>query len=340
MMPVILYDNRFADAVPTATDTASGSDVRLACDLRAYTAWQAASVGAKYITVDCAAAQDADALAMIGHNCATGEIDVSVESSADGANWTQRLAPARPATNRAFLLPFTRATARYWRVKLAAGLLAPTIGEVALGARMTFPQPPTPPYTPYTEEVQADSTVGKAGHILGSVIRYKRLSISARWTNLDRSWVLGTFLPFWDQYASDLNPFFWAWDLTYFPTHVYHVAIDPARGRYATPMTLSMLVDSLALDMTGVKELVADAPYTPPYVAPTGIVLVGGTVVWPEDAVSVTVSGTFPATYQVEATAAWNANGVWATDKGTSSFVLRCANPPDADSACDWWVEQ
>lgn len=319
-LPIILYDNRFRDAVPTATDTATGSDVRFACDERAYTPWVAASAGVKYLTVDCGSSKYADCLAIIGHNFATGGIAVSVESSANGSSWTERMAPGVPATDRAVMGLFDRVSARYWRVKLGTGSAVPRIGEIAIGARLTFPEPPTAPFIPYTERIQAESTLGKAGHILGSVVHYKGLKISPRWTNQDRAWVLATFRPFWDQHASNLRPFFWSWDLEIFPTHVYFVTVDPG-ARYATPLSISTMVDDLQLDLVGVKELVEDAPYTPVYVAYTGGIPRAGSLI--EATVSVSAGAMTATITNVHLTAACVLNPVpnWNTTVSVSPIV-------------------
>jgi hypothetical protein len=294
MNPVILYDNRFTDATPAVTDEATGYPKALLTDDRAYTAWKAASTGIKYITVDCASAKSADAVAIIGHNFDTAGIAISVESSDNGSSWTERMAPGVPDQDRAVLGIFTRVSARYWRVKLANGSVAPRIGELKLGARLTFPYPPDAPYTPYTETIQADTTLGKTGNILGSVVRYKSLSIRPTFSNCDRTWALGDFYRFWSLHASKLRPFFWIWDLEYFPQHCFFVTVSE-RGTYGTPLSILPFVDRLALDLVGVQETVEEAPVAPVYIPYTGGIphmgaYFDGRVSVSEGAISVTVT--------------------------------------------------
>ncbi len=253
MTPIILADNRFRDATPVANLTATGYDVRRLCDDRAYTVWVGAGVSPHYISVDCGAGKKADALGVIGHNFKTIGATLAVQASDNGSDWSAIASDIKPASDRAFLKTFDTATHRYWRLAITGMSSAPRIGEVYLGERITVPMPPAPPYTPYTAEVEADTTVGKAGHILGSVIRHTRLAITARFENLDRTWVFGTFQTFWETRAAKLLPWFWAWDLDAFSQHVFFVtAKDPAR--WATPLSIHTLVDTLTLEMVGVME--------------------------------------------------------------------------------------
>lgn len=252
-LPIILADNRFRDATPTATDTATGYDVAAIADERTYTFWQAAAAGIKYLTVNCGSSKAANAVAVIGHNLYTAGVALSVEYSSNGSDWSEALAGATPTTDGAFLRTFTEQTAQYWRVKLASGSAAPRVAQIVLGQRITVPWPPDGPYTPYTETVEAETTLGKTGHILGSLVHFKPLAIAPRWREIDRTWTFGTFQAFWDGHASLLRPFFWAWDLEVFPAHVFYVALAQ-RGKWATPLSRLAVVDSLALDLIGVRE--------------------------------------------------------------------------------------
>ncbi len=254
MNPVILYDNRLNDGTPTATDTAADTDVLNLRDLRTYTWWQAASSGTKYLTIDCGSAKRADALGIIGHNLGTAAATVSVESSATGA-WAgeevERLAGFAPSDDRAILKLFTSASARYWRIKIVTAAVAPKLAVCLLGERLTFPYPPEVPFVPFTEDVEEESSRSKAGHLLGTVIRYKPIRIAPRFAVLTRDWVFGEFQTFWDDHASERKPFFWAWDLDNMPALIFLVR---HAGRFAPPLSRLAYVDSLALDLEGVKE--------------------------------------------------------------------------------------
>lgn len=83
MLPVILYDNRYNDGTPTATDSASGFSILNIKDMRPYTFWKGASAGVKYLTINCGSAKSADLLGIIGHNLGTIGSNVVLQSSSD-----------------------------------------------------------------------------------------------------------------------------------------------------------------------------------------------------------------------------------------------------------------
>lgn len=253
MNPIILYDNRFNDGAPTATDTAAGFSVLNIRDYRTYTFWRAASAGTKFITIDCGSAKSADCLAIIGHNLRTANATVSVESSPDNVTWTVRLAGFTPSSDKAFLRIFTSASARYWRIRIVTASIAPQLAVTMLGVMLTFPYPPDAPYVPYSEGIEVESSRGKTGHLLGNIINFKSINISARFSNLTRDWVMNNFKPFWDNHASDLNPFFYAWDIDVYPEMVFYVSVDDG-SRYRMPVSVLSYIDSIELEMQGVKE--------------------------------------------------------------------------------------
>lgn len=288
MNPVVLADNRFLDGTPTATDTATDYSALNIRDLREFTSWKAASSGTKYLTVDCGSAVPADTLAIKKHNLGTASASVSVESSDNGSSWTERLAPFTPSNDKALMklipeaegatagvytetgssgvhtetsapgaladIPSSVAvSARYWRVKIVTASVAAEIAVCMLGERITFPYPPDGPYVPASSSVEADTTKGKTGIRLGSVVRFKPYKISPRWSNLARAWVESYFLPFWDDYASNLDSFFYAWDLDAYPSDVRFVSV-PESHSFETPLSVLAYYDSIPLPMEGVKE--------------------------------------------------------------------------------------
>lgn len=251
--PIILYDNRFLDGTITATDTASGFSIMNIKDYRTYTFWKSASSGTKYITVDCLSAKSADCLGIIGHNLGTANAVVSVESSPDNTNWTVRLAGFTPTSNKAILKLFTIASARYWRVKIVTSTIQPQIAVIFLGNKLQFPYPPDVPYIPYIESVSVNKEVSKAGHIISSVIEFKSIEVNAKFSNLTRDFVINQFKPFWDNHASNFLPFFYAWDIDNFPEMVFYLTMSKS-AKFQMPMTILQYIDSIELEMEGVKE--------------------------------------------------------------------------------------
>lgn len=253
MNPIIFYDNRFLDGVTIATDTAEGFNVLNITDLKPFTWWKASSAGIKYLSVDCGVAKSADALGIIGHDLSSVGAQVSVESSDDGATWTERLAAFTPSSDKAFLKLFTGATARHWRLRIDSPTAAPSVAVVLLGTRMTFPFPVDAPFAPINEQVETVGKRSKTGHLLAHHVKYKPFTISARLLYTERTWVDSVFLPFWLNYGSDLHPFLWAWDLDVYPEDVRFVRFVEGYS-YSPPVSVLKYYDSLPLEFEGVRE--------------------------------------------------------------------------------------
>lgn len=253
--PIILYDSRFNDGTPSATDTESGYDVLNIKDLRPYTFWKAANAGTKYITIDCSSVKSVDALGIISHNLKTANASVSVESSNDNfvANITERLASFTPSSDKAFLKLFTSASDRYWRIKIVTALVVPYLGVALLGQRLTFPFSTDTPYRPFPESIKRQSSRGKTGHILGVVNEYYPLKFNSSFSNFERAWVFGDYLTFWKDHGKKGKPFFWAWDLDTFPNDVFFVAVEDD-AQFDAELSILQYVDRFSLSMTGISE--------------------------------------------------------------------------------------
>lgn len=253
MNPVILADNRFLNGTPTTTDTATGYSVFHIRDLKTYTAWRASSIGTKYITIDCGRERTADTLGIVAHNLGTAVASVSVESSADNLNWSEDLSAFVPSDDKAFLRTFPPVSARYWRVKIVASSVIPQLSVCMLGERLTFPYSPEAPFAPASESMEADVSISKAGVLLGTTVRFKAVKVDISWKLLPRTWVEGILNPFWSDYASNLAPFLFAWDLDAYPFDVRFVRLEEGFS-FAPSVSLLGFYDNVRLQLTGVKE--------------------------------------------------------------------------------------
>lgn len=254
--PMILYDNRFEDATPTATDTASGYDVNNLTDLRTYTFWKAASAGTKYITVDCGAPASADGVGIIGHNLKTAAATLSVEYSSDNFVADVNVALSGPlGSDGALLVGFTTQSSRYWRLKIITASVAAKIGVVLIGKIFIFERiMRAAGFDPFPQKIIAQSSKGKEGHLLGSVIRYVEIEIKPQWQALTTNWLNNSFRPAWDDHLSQLKPFFWSWESGEHPSEVYFVRI-PDDFKLRMPLIPgNPAYRSLSLTLRGVKE--------------------------------------------------------------------------------------
>jgi hypothetical protein len=100
--------------------------------------WQADAVGAKTITLDLGVGitGTASAWAFVNSNV---EGEVALETSANGADWTER--DTQTIAAGTVYYAFDSVAARYWRWTLPAMSVEQEIGEVILGVPVTLPAP-------------------------------------------------------------------------------------------------------------------------------------------------------------------------------------------------------
>jgi hypothetical protein len=255
MPPVILATNLLPLGTLSASSTASGYYVESLSDGLEYTHWKAAAGGAQSVTLDLGAGngQAASALGLKKHNLKTVSATVSVESSDNGADWTTRLAGFVPSTDKALLKTFAAATARYWRINMAGCTAAPQMAVAAAGPRIDFPYPPDSPFTPSEEGIEGETNRSKLGVLLGVTVRWKTFRIRARWTRLLRSWLDANLVPWWDAHASNLKPFFWAWDLSVYPEKVHYGAV-PDGYKWRPDVARGLTYENFEIEIEGAKE--------------------------------------------------------------------------------------
>jgi len=249
--PLILYDNRFEDADPTATDTETDYNVLNLIDWRDYTFWQADSAGTKYIKVDCGAAATADTLAIAGHNFYTASANLSLASSTDDSCWTERVPEFTVDTDDVLMKTFTLVSVRYWRLKIVTAAVAAKMAILAVGQRLDFERYPYGDFDPDHEEIVADTEVSKAGYLLGTTIRHYPRSIGLQFKNLTPTWCKNSFYPAWVDHLSLMKPFFFAWEITNHPLEVYLVRLKDG-SKLAMPY--NPVRRSLNLDFVGIRE--------------------------------------------------------------------------------------
>jgi len=251
--PIIIYSNILSSGV-TATSTETDYSVDNIYDLRPYMFWKATSNATQYITMDYGSATSVDSLAISGHDFGTQGSDISVESSPNNSDWTERMAAISPSDDTTIGKIFTTASVRYWRVKIDSNTAAPKAGVIILGAKLLFPKQVSIPHTLLTSSIEADDSISKSGHLLGATYRYSPLKINPTFKLITESFVTGSFKTFWDDHGKLLKPFVWVLntaDSDY--DQGYFVRLD--RGSTYTNMVKRLgRTESLSLRMVGVSE--------------------------------------------------------------------------------------
>ena len=255
MNPVIHATNLLPLGTLSASSTASGYDVANLGDVLEFTHWKAGVSGTAWIMLDLGvgASGTASALGIKRHNLKTVGAAINVESSNDAITWTPRLLEFTPASDKAFLKTFTAATARYWRINLASCTAAPQMAVCVLGPRIDFPLPPESPFAPAEEGIEGDVNRSKLGVLLGVTVRWRTFRVRARWTRIERNWLESNMQAWWDNHASNLKPFFWAWDLSNYPNLVLYGTV-PDGYTWRPDVSILGYYESFNLEIEGAKE--------------------------------------------------------------------------------------
>jgi len=121
-LPKLLFDNRFADAVPVASTTAAGNYAAAnIADLRPYTWWKPTALPAT-LTVDCGSAKAADYALVYGHDLGSKGGSIAIEGSTDNfVNSIDRMVLTQPANDDPFLMEYASGAYKYWRAKIWGG---------------------------------------------------------------------------------------------------------------------------------------------------------------------------------------------------------------------------
>lgn len=246
-LPLVLYDNRLADAIAVASGTAAGDfAVANLTDWRPYTWWQPDALPAT-VTVDCGSARAADSCVVYGHDLGTQGATLEVRYSSDNFAADDNLAATiSPTDDRPFVLLFANQSADYWRLALS-GTTVPSLAIVAIGERLTLPRRLRAGFDPTGRTPQGKFNRSMRGHPLGSVTEYEEWAELLRLRHVRWDWIRDTWQPAWSAHLHRL-PWLFAWDPTDHPSELY--LVDSSRG-YKTPISTGEFAD-LELQIRGV----------------------------------------------------------------------------------------
>jgi len=151
----------------------------------------------------------------------------------------------------AFLRNFTKTAAKYWRIGVNTPGAQAQLAVVMLGERLIFERYLQAPFDPAPEKIEGDTQRSKTGNLLGSVVYYHSMKISADFKNVTPAWIRDTFKPAWDSHLSMLKPFFFAWDPENHTDEVFFVKVPE---NFELRMPYDGVRRSLRLEFEGVKE--------------------------------------------------------------------------------------
>lgn len=247
--PKFLYDNRFADATPVASSTASGDfNVLNLRDWRPYTWWKPVSLAAaQTVTVDCGSVKAADYALVWGHDLSTQGTVFEVLGSNDFfvAN-SVVVATKTPTNDDPFLLTWPSVSYRYWRFRIT-GTTAPSIAIAAIGAALEMPEYLSDGFGPLNRKAEGDFNRTNKGHALGRAIEFEEWEAQLEFDWVTWSFLRNIFRPAWDAHLRS-TPFVFAWDAG---DHADEIYLVNSRGQYKAPHKAGQYA-TLSLDVFGV----------------------------------------------------------------------------------------
>ncbi|MBW7957844.1 MAG: hypothetical protein H3C68_08140 [Deltaproteobacteria bacterium] len=235
----------------SASSTFSGFDVAYISNMMETNMWIAAdAAGPHYITFDAGAgnSEEADYLAVSGHNLSTTGARISLQYSIDGEVYDDALAPFTPPSDRSFVREFTNPGAyRYWRLVIEDATAAPCIAIAAWGTGTELDYA-TASYDPHEEETKASVNLSQGGYLAGTHAHYIERSISLRFDDADPA--LYEKIAEWRS-LNGLKNFFVMWEPSGHPEEVFLMRPEP---RFSNPLKHGGKSRDISLNLTGRKE--------------------------------------------------------------------------------------
>ena len=170
-----------------------------------------------------------------------------------GSVWTNRLAVFTPDSDGNIFRLVTSAPARYWRLGVLTASVAPYIGILVLGVKITMPYSPDAPVSLYDEGIKARTQDDDSGELLGTTIKSRDRKFQFTVSTIDRAFVFGDLKDFWDNHSRDRNPFFIIPYPDDFPDAVWWMRNDPSY-RWTTPLRFFEWVEAAMFRLVGPIE--------------------------------------------------------------------------------------
>lgn len=208
----IYWDNRFADATPVASSTASGDyNVLNVSAFRGYRRYKPATMNAR-IKVDCGIARPADSLFIWGHDLFTCATAIEVRGSTDNFSTSNVLVHSyTPPSDRPFARVWASQSFRYWALDLN-GSIAPTLTVVCLGARLEIPGHLTgDSFDPVARRVVGQTHKNERGQPMGKIVDFEESTQTAVFMGLTWEWLRATWEPAWKAHIAS-EPVGWHWN--------------------------------------------------------------------------------------------------------------------------------
>ena len=269
--PVFGADSRFdADTVTSVPAEDTSFPKSNLSDDRVFTVFKptSAATTVDVITDTGGAGASVDYFGLIGHDLfdpasdGNGAVLATFASSPDNSVYTT-IFSVTPTDNKVIFRTFASVSERFFRLRMTRGAsFIPSLGQLQWGVRVEIPFGVQVPFDPEEERINARSTKSQTGNIMGTTLvfseRRARLRFPLQTDTFLRSATTGQFGDFWNNHASLMKAFFFAWNPGNpgsFEQDAFFAIIDP-RSNIRRPLTTQ--VDTgfrdLQIEIQGLKE--------------------------------------------------------------------------------------
>jgi hypothetical protein len=225
--PLVGYRQLLTLESMTSDEAAAGFPVTNLVNVSTAEKWKATTTGVQYVTVHLGTPGQADYIGIAAHNFGTAGVAVQLQTSTDGAVWTDLGDDFLPGDDSPIMARFDVTTASWWRLKLTPTSAAPEMAILYLGKLLVLQRNLYVGHTPMTYSYGGTISTGisESGQFLGAILRRQNPSTDVAQKNLTPSWFRTYLAPFFKKCSGvdtdrHRTPFFFAWRPTDYPVEV------------------------------------------------------------------------------------------------------------------------
>lgn len=224
MSGLIGYNNLFTASGVTVTASGETTDYEKenAYDWKQYDWWKHTITGISWLRASFTAAQDADYMAIYGHNLHDVGGSVKPQYSTDGgSSWNDADTAVSPTDGNAIFFSFTSVSAADWRAYIVTTTGSAVIAGVMIGEALTLDRDVTAGFSPPTlsPDIESKTAVSEMGVNLGVSNIRTGVSGNIPLTNISASWVRSSLAPL-IEHLNNGYPCVFAWDYTNYSDEV------------------------------------------------------------------------------------------------------------------------
>jgi len=197
----------------TESDEVAGFESENAYDWKQYDWWKQSSTGTSWIKAAFAAGQDADYMAVFGHNLADVGGSVKPQYSDNDVDWSDADTAATPTDGSAIFVSFTSQNAKYWRClvvtttgqSIIAGIMIGKAMVLDRGLRSGFKPPTLSPIKKFK------TAMSELGVNLGGSVKSAGIKGDIALKDVDPAWVRSDWVAL-IEHLNVLKPAVFSWD--------------------------------------------------------------------------------------------------------------------------------